>query len=240
MIAARRVAGAEEMENMQDDTLIVEDVLLLMLDDKYGVPAGAGTLHHTLGGAVLVELALHGRIQPDTSGGWLKGTQVVAAGNGPLPDPLLQSAYDTIAARPRHVQAMLVTIGAGLWNPVIERLVQRGLIRREHRRFLGLIPTTRLPAVDTGHESALREQVRAVLEDGASPGPRLAAVIALISASGTLPSLDPVPKWSSAVVTRAKELEQGHWGAAAVNTAVIQAAAALSAASAAAVITTLT
>jgi hypothetical protein len=227
------------MENVQDDTLIVEDVLLLMLDDKYGIPAGAGTLHHTLGGAVLVELALHGRIQPDDSGGWLKGTQVVAAGNGPLPDPLLQSAYDAIAARPRHVQAMLVTIGSGLWNPVIERLLERGLIRRERKRFLGLFSTTRLPAVDTGHESALRKRMSAVLEDGGSPDPRLAAVIALISASGALPSLDPVPKWSGAVFTRAKEFEQGNWGAAAVNSAVIQAAAALSAASAAAVVTTL-
>jgi Golgi phosphoprotein 3 GPP34 len=230
----------KEMKNVQDDTLIVEDVLLLMLDNTYGVPAGAGTLHQTLGGAVLVELALLGRIQPDTSGGWLTGTQVVAAGDGPLPDPLLQSAYDTIAARPRHIQSMLITIGSGLWDPLIGRLVQRGLIRREQRRFLGLIPTTRLPAVDNGHESALRKRMSAVLEDGASPDPRLAAVIALISASGTLPSLDPVPKWSGVVVTRAKEFEQGNWGAKAVSSAVIQAAAALSAASAATVVTTLT
>jgi regulatory helix-turn-helix AraC family protein len=33
-----------------------------MLDDKYGIPAGAGTLHYTLLGAVLIELALHGRV----------------------------------------------------------------------------------------------------------------------------------------------------------------------------------
>ena len=225
---------------MQADTLIVEDVLLLMLDDEYGVPAGAGTLHQTLGGAVLVELALLDRVRPDRSGGWLKGTQVVVAGDGPLPDPLLHSAYDAIAAHSRHVQAMLISIGAGLYDPLIERLLQRGLIRREHRRFLGLIPTTRLPAVDTGHESALRKRMSAVLEDGAEPDARLAAIIALISASGTLPSLDPVPRWSGPVVTRAKELEQGHWGAAAVSSAVLQAAAALAAASAAAVVTTVT
>ena len=224
---------------MQDDTLIVEDVLLLMLDDEYGIPAGAGTLHHTLGGAVLVELALLGRVQAEGGQAWFKGTKVVAAGDGALPDPLLQSAYDSIAARPRQVQTLLVTIGSELWKPVTERLVQRGLLRREHKRFLGLFPTTSLPAADIGYESSLRERMSAVLEHGEEPDARLAAIIALISASGTLPSLDPVPKWSGAVATRAKELEQGNWGAAAVSSAVIQVAASFSAASAATVVTTL-
>jgi hypothetical protein len=103
----------------------------------------------------------------------------------------------------------------------------------------GLFPTTSLPATDTGHEAELRERMRAVLEHGEEPDARLAAIIALISASGTLPSLDPVPKWSGTVATRAKELEQGNWGAAAVNSAVTQIAASFSAASAAAVVTTL-
>ncbi|MFC9504424.1 GPP34 family phosphoprotein [Streptomyces sp. NPDC057002] len=224
---------------MQDNTLIVEDVLLLMLDDEYGIPAGAGTLHHTLGGAVLVELALLGRIEPEDSRAWFTGTKVLATGSGSLPDPLLRSAYDTIAARPRQVQSLLVTIGSGLWKPLTDRLVKRGLLRRERKRLLGLFPTTSLPAADTGHEAELRERMRAVLEHGEEPDARLAAIIALISAGGTLPSLDPVPKWSSAVATRAKEIEQGNWGAAAVNSAVIQTAASFSTASAAAVVTTL-
>ena len=224
---------------MQEDTLIVEDVLLLMLDDEYGVPAGAGTLHYTLGGAVLVELALHGRIRSDDSRAGLNGSLVVSAGDGPLPDPLLQSTYDAIAARPRQIQTLLLTVGAELWEPVTERLVDRGLISRERKRFLGLFPTTTLPAADTRYESALREKMRAVLEDGAIPDARLAAVIALISASGTLPTMHPVPRWSGAVATRAKQFEQGNWGAQAVNSAVIRVAAAFSAASAAAVVTTL-
>ncbi|MFJ8716450.1 GPP34 family phosphoprotein [Streptomyces violaceus] len=102
-----------------------------------------------------------------------------------------------------------------------------------------MFPTTSLPATDTGHEAELRERMRAVLEHGEEPDARLAAIIALISASGTLPSLDPVPKWSGTVATRAKELEQGNWGASAVNSAVTQIAASFSAASAAAVVTTL-
>lgn len=86
---------------------------------------------------MLVELALLDGFRPNTSGGWLKGTRVVATVNGRLPAPLLQSAYDAIATRPRHVQALLITIEAGPRKPLIERLLQHGLIGREQRRFLG-------------------------------------------------------------------------------------------------------
>jgi len=219
--------------------LIVEDLMLLMLDDRTGTPAGAGTLHYALGGAVLVELALLGRIDTDGTGG-LSGPKVLAVGEGPLPDPLLQSAHDKIAEKPRRVQSLLLHLGGGLHKPLMERLIEQGHLRREKKKVLGLFTTTRSPANDTGHESALRERVAAVLEDGASPDARTAAVIALLSSSGTLPSLHPVPKWSTKVYQRAKELEKGSWGAEAVNTAVTRTAAAIAAASTAVVITTVT
>ncbi|SNY24210.1 Golgi phosphoprotein 3 (GPP34) [Paractinoplanes atraurantiacus] len=65
--------------------------MLLLLDDETGTPAAAGTLPYALGGAVLVELALMGRVETD-------GKKVHAAGEGPLGDPLLQDAYDKVAA----------------------------------------------------------------------------------------------------------------------------------------------
>lgn len=125
---------------------------------------------------------------------------------------------------------MLITTGFELSDQVTERLVQRGLLRRERKKFLGLFRTTSLPATHTGHESALREQVRAVLEDGVLPDARLAVVVAVISASGTLVMLHPVPRWSGEVATRAKELEQGNWVAAALSLAVTQTAATTAAA----------
>lgn len=223
---------------MQADTLIIEDVLLLMLDDKTGASSGAGTQHLTLAGAVLVELALLGRIQPEGKGAWNRGTKVVAAGDGSLPDQLLQTTYDAIAARPQDIYTLLATMGYQLTDPVIERLVQRGLLRRERKRFLGLFPTTSLPATNTGHESALRKQISTVLEDGARPDARLAAVIAMISASGTLVLLHPLPKWSDKVATRAKVFEQDNWVAAALSIAVAGTNASLAAASAAAIAAT--
>ena len=219
---------------MQSEMLIVEDLMLLMLDDETGAIAGAGTLHYTLGGAMLVELSLRGRIEADESRTGLNGPKVVVVGDGPLSDPLLQSTYEKVAERPRGVQTLLLDIGGRLRKPVIDRLVERGLIiRRESKRVPDVFRTTTLPAENTGHEAELRQKVRAVLEDGESPDARTAAVIALLSSSGTLPSLHAAPKWSTEVYGRAKELENGSWGAVAVNTAVTRTAAAIAAASAA-------
>jgi hypothetical protein len=75
-----------------------------------------------------------------------------------------------------------------------------------------------------------------VLVDGVEPDARTAAVIALLSASGTLPSLHRLIPWSGAVHKRAKRLEQASWGAEAVNTAVLRTLAAVSAGAAGAAV----
>src|SRR5690606_10547624 len=163
--------------------------------------------------------------------GVMNGPRVTPSGEGPLPDPLLQSAHDTVAEKTRRVQPLLVAIGADLWRVVLDRLVDRGLLRREERRILGVFRSTRWPAADQEHEARLRARIRRILEDGETPDPRTAAIIGLLSASGAMPTLRPPLPWTSATVTRAKELELGHWGSEAVASAVSRTAAAVVAAS---------
>ncbi|MER7016105.1 GPP34 family phosphoprotein [Saccharopolyspora sp. NPDC000359] len=218
--------------------LLVEDLMMLLLDDETGDPAVPGALQHSLGGAVLVELALRGNVETDGSSA--DDPSVHAVEGDPPSDPLLRSAYDKITERPQHIQQLLLEIGGGLKEPVIDRLLERGLIRSEQRRFLGLFRTTRLPAEDTGHEAELRRTMRAVLEDGASPDSRTGALIALVSASGALRYLrPPLLPWSDEIQQRAKEFEQGNWGAEAVSTAVVRSAAAIAASTAAVTVTTI-
>ncbi len=219
--------------------LLVEDLLLLLMDDETGTPASAGTLPYALGGAVLVDLALLGRVDTTGSGG-LSGEKVVAVDGEPPADPLLQQAWEKVAEKPRGVQTLLLQIGGNLWNEVVDRLVERGLVRRESRKVLGLFNMTRLPAGDGQREQEIRDRIRAVLVDGAEPDTRTAALIALLSASGALPSLRPQLAWSTPVIKRAKELEQGNWGASAVNTAVARTAAAIAASTATVAVTVIT
>lgn len=218
---------------MQDELLIAEDLLLLMMDDKSGTIAGEGTLYYTLGGAVLVELGLAGHVSIDPEERGLTGQKVRAVTGRRPQDPLLRSAHGTVAERVRGVQSLLAEIGTGLRETVLDRLVKRGTLRRESKKRLGFIPSTSLSIKDTRHKKALVEKVRAVLVDGTEPDARTAALVGLLSASGTLTSLHRSIPWSGEVYKRGKEFEQGSWGAEAVNTAVMRTMAAISAGTAA-------
>ncbi|MFD3481684.1 GPP34 family phosphoprotein [Streptomyces sp. NPDC058665] len=215
-------------ETVQSETLIVEDLTLLMFDDKSGTIAGEGTLYYTLGGAVLVELGLGGHITVDENDAGMNGLNVLPVVGDPLPDPVLRAAHEKIAERKRGVQTLLIEIGTGMRETVLDRLVERGMLRRESRKRLGVFRTTATVAGDTGHKKALMERVRAALIDGAEPDTRTTALIGLLSASGTLPTLNRSIPWSGTVYQRAKELEQVSWGAEAVNTAVMRTVAAVS------------
>ncbi|MFD3374199.1 MULTISPECIES: GPP34 family phosphoprotein [unclassified Streptomyces] len=223
---------------MQNETLIVEDLMLLLMDDKSGAIAGAGTLYYTLGGAVLVELALDGQVMVDENDQGLNGLKVHAVSGDPLSDPVLRTAHDKVTHRVRGVQTLLIEIGTGLRETVLDRLVERGMLRRESKKTLGVFRSTSTTAADTRHKQALMERVRAVLVYGEEPDARTAAVIGLLSASGSLPSLHRSIPWSGKVYERAKELEQASWGAEAVNTAVMRTVAAVSVGTAVAVTVT--
>ncbi|MFJ2770725.1 GPP34 family phosphoprotein [Streptomyces sp. NPDC087300] len=226
-----------EKDPMPGHMLVVEDLMLLMFDDKSGVIAGEGTLYYALGGAVLVELGLGGHVTVDERDKGLNGLKVHAVAGDPLPDPVLRSAQEKVAEKVRGVQTLLVSIGADLRGTVLDRLVERGMLHRESKKRLGMFRTASITAADTRHKEALVAGVRAVLVDGEEPDARTAALIGLLSASGTLPTLHAVVPWSGEVYTRAKELERSSWGAEAVNVAVQRTAAANSAAGTAAVTT---
>jgi hypothetical protein len=211
------------------ELLIVEDLLLLLLDDTSGAIAGEGTLYYTLGGAVLVELALRGEVAPDESRTLFNGIRIGAVKREPPSDPLLREAYEKVATKPRGVQELIIEIGSPLRGVVLDRLIERGFIVEEKKKVLGIFPTTRMPAQRPEYEAELLERVRSVLVDGAEPDTRTAALVALLSASGTLPQLHPGIPWSGAVYTRGKELERGDWGAKAVATAIASTAAAIAA-----------
>ncbi|MDT0270808.1 GPP34 family phosphoprotein [Streptomyces sp. DSM 44915] len=201
--------------------LIVEDLLLLLFNPESGSIAGEGTLYYPLAGAVLADLARVERIEIEDRGG-PRGRLVRAVGTPPT-DPLLRPAWDRAARKPCAVPTLLAGIGPRLRAPVLDRLVDRGHLRRERRARLGLFTTTTLRAGDTPRRAAVLGEVRAALVDDPPPEPRTAALAALLSASGTLPTFHPDIPWTSPVITRAKAIERGDWGATAAATAVTSA-----------------
>ncbi|MDG9674060.1 GPP34 family phosphoprotein [Micromonospora sp. DH14] len=197
-----------------DTPTLVEDLLLLLFQPASGTIAGENTLFYVLGGAVLADLALGEHVTTTDRG------RVSGVPGHPPSDSLLRPAYDYLAEKPRGVQTALAAIGPVLREPVLRRLVARGDIDQEPRKVLGLFRTTALRDGRTERRARLLAEVRQVLVDGAQPQARVAALTALLSASGTLPQFHREIPWTAPVINRAKELEQGDWGADAAAAAV--------------------
>ncbi|MBK1787356.1 GOLPH3/VPS74 family protein [Prauserella cavernicola] len=202
-------------EEQAGDPSLAEDLLLLLFQPASGTIAGENTLFYPLAGAVLSDLGLAGRLTADGT-----NEKAEAVGEAPPADELLRSAWTYAAEKPRSVQTVLAAIGPRLRAPLLDRLIARGDIRQVKKKAFGLFNTTALVEGTTGRRAALLESVRAVLVDGGEPTARVGALVALLSASGTLPQFDPHIPWSTPVITRAKQLEQGDWGAGAAAEAV--------------------
>lgn len=200
-------------------SLIAEDLLLLLFQPKHGTIAGENTLFYALAGGVLTDLAFEDRVTTE-SAAKPQGAKVVAKTDRPPTDAILLDAWDYIAQKPRNVQTVLAAIGPPLRKVLIDRLVARGELVESEYKALGLFTTTALAEGTTGRRAALLDGVRDTLLGSGDAEPRSAALAALISASGTLPQFDPEIPWDTPVITRARELEQGNWGAGAAAAAV--------------------
>ncbi|HIX00502.1 MAG TPA: GPP34 family phosphoprotein [Candidatus Nesterenkonia stercoripullorum] len=204
--------------NPIDRPALAEDLLLLLFQPASGVIAGESTLYYPLAGAVMADLALEERVTTSTT---TMGSITVQAVEGREPlDDILHSAWKYVLDKPRRVPGVLSSIGPKLREPLLARLIARGDLRIEKRKRLGMFTSEVHVQGGTGRRAALLDSVRAVLVDQKEPSARTAALAALLWGSGALPHFDPQIPWSSAVIARAQELEQGNWGAGAAAQAV--------------------
>lgn len=211
-------------------TLIAEDLLLLLLDDEKGTLAASDKVQPLLGGALLLELALDGRVEvSEKSSRW--STAKVAAIGTPPGEPVLDAAWARVAEKPRTAQDLVTRLGKGTKDALLDRLAARGLVERHDGRLLGLFPHTTWPARDARHEESVRALLQGALVQGLTPDPRTSALIALLSAidhAHKVVDLGDVP--AREAKRRAKEVSEGAWAATAVKDAVVAAQAAVTAA----------
>ncbi|QBR93917.1 GOLPH3/VPS74 family protein [Nocardioides euryhalodurans] len=213
------------------ETLIAEDLALLLLDDDKGTMAASSVARPLFGGALLVELALSGAVEVAEKTGVWSSAKVRATGTAAPSDPLLAAALATVAKQPRSAQDLTNRIGKGVREQLLERLVDRGLLERREGRFLGLFPHTTWPAADAAHERAVRQRLQDVLVTGVDPDPRTAGLVALLAAVDQAHKVvDPDRLKARQVKRRAKDVAEGAWAADAVRDAVQAAQAAVTAA----------
>jgi hypothetical protein len=201
--------------------LVAEDLALLLHDDD----SGKGVVdRHTVGlalaGAVLVELAMRGRVRIAADGEDVKEGRLVIEGDGPIGDDLLDDGLEVVRGQEgKKPKATLEKLRKDLRERVLDRLVAAGELRREEKTTLGVVRTTRFPSGDGRREDEIRRELDSALLRGADPDERTAALIALLVSVDALkkavPSDDP-----KALGKRGKELAEGPWAAEAVRQAV--------------------
>ncbi|WP_203719436.1 GOLPH3/VPS74 family protein [Asanoa siamensis] len=166
---------------------LAEDLLLLGYEDDGTPTPDSGTLDYGLAGAVLVELALEGRIR-------------LAAGRVHVDEPaftgdrVLDHGLDRITGYGRDATPgeLLDGIRGGLRDRVLEGLVARKVLRRETHRIL-LVPHPRFPSA-TGGQPPVETETRARLTafvNGGPADPRTHALATLAVAAGLTASAFP-------------------------------------------------
>lgn len=201
--------------------MLATDLLLLALDDERGtvLPQASIGLDYGLAGAIVMELALRGRLRVDDE-------RVSATGTA-TDDPLLDDALRAIAATPgktlSHWVRHLPHEMDGLRQRLLDRLVAQGTLSMREQRVLLLFHRTVYPERDTRVEHDIRARVDGALLHGESPDAPTTCLIHLAAACRVTDAIYPRNQHKS-IEARIAELDDaGVAGANAVANLVARA-----------------
>jgi len=199
-----------------------EEVMLLSLDDDSGAAKERGNVGWAAGGGVLVELTLCGRI--DIGDDWFSVHTADPTGV-PYLDEQLARIVDH--GRPWKVADCLRAVAKDAADGATQALVDRGLLREEKKRVLGLFPTRRYPEVDGAGEAEVRRRLDRVILEGTDPDERTASLVALLHGARLRELAFPQREGRKQVEARMAEISDGQWVQPAVRRAIDQAQAAM-------------
>ncbi|MCB2205900.1 GPP34 family phosphoprotein [bacterium] len=161
---------------------LAEQLLLLATDDEKGsvVMAGSTSVPYGLAGALLLELHMQKRLQ------WREKT-VALIDTTPTGDPLADEAmeliHDSIKERDgKYWVSRLQRKIPKFRARVFDNLVQKGILKREEKKFLWVIPYKRYPEEDPQPERRVREMLHDLIEGRIAPTERLLALLSLVRA----------------------------------------------------------
>lgn len=204
-------------------TSLPEEFLLIAYDDD-GTPLTDGThLDNGLGGAILLELALAGRVD-------IADKKVIVLDRRPSGDPLVDGAAERIAddTKPRKPGHWVSKFAKDTRPLVLDKLVADGVLTMRTDKVLGLFPRKKFPSaygVEPPVETEARQRMQSAVAGSGPVDARTAALCALVAATDldrtVFADLD-----RRRVQARLKEIGDGAWAARAVKKTIeeIQAA----------------
>lgn len=169
-----------------------DELVLLLIDDKRGdlIPIPEWSLACALAGALLMELALEGRIDTDPD-------HLSLLDAAPLGDDLLDSVLTEIAQaeavqHARFWVSHFAGRGEDIRAQTLSRLASHGILEAEEGGFFAFLPsvarTRRYPMDDAAREDVQLRVMRALFSDDI-PDPRDVVIIGLADACGAFERL---------------------------------------------------
>jgi golgi phosphoprotein 3 len=171
---------APETPNLSHELTLAEEVALLALDDKTGklliLPVNA--LGYGLAGAIILDLSLAGRIDTDLH-------QLTVINPAPTGDDLLDFWLRHFQAErePKSVMFWLRKLALRqeeILQAALDRLSQRGILRREEQRLLWVFSARRYPTIDGMQRIEVRTRLSQLILANDLPTPRDAILLSLI------------------------------------------------------------
>jgi len=154
------------------------ELLLLALDDEKGVIIDRAPVKYGFIGAILMDLALMNKIDTD-----LENLMVVDA--SPTGDDILDEILTKIAQSStiKTVAYWIITLSQysrNIEERLLDRLIQKGILRKEEHKILWVFARRRYPIQDDKEEKEVKTRIREVVLSDMIPDPRDVVLISLI------------------------------------------------------------
>ncbi len=166
---------------MSSDLTLVEEVLLILLDDEKGTlpPVPQLTLHYVLAGAILMELAIHDRIDSDLEKVYI----LDGSGTGdPILDRFLNEVNQEESQDNKYWLNRIADEGAEIVESAFQRLVEKGILSETEKRFLWVMKTRSFPTVDDTAGRDAKRQIMNILYSDEIPEQRDVVIFCLLDA----------------------------------------------------------
>lgn len=161
---------------------LLEEYLLIALDDSKGQFVIDSThLHYGLAGAVLLELAIREKVT-------IQGDYVRVNDSATVTEVALNKAIQYLKEEAKSMKVKDVINAfakkaSEFKQDVLQRLINKGILKKEEAKILWIIPNNKYPTSDLTPENKVRERLNGVMLHGAKSEPRDIMLLSLIDVS---------------------------------------------------------
>jgi len=183
-------------------------ILLALHDEKGTLETSTGYLHLGLAACLLLELA-------ECDAVTLEGRTLIPATQPSLADELCRKLWEEIRTENQYhtVQRWLTRMtqrGKGYRDAIIDRLIEKQVLKREETRLLWVFSRTVYPMIDGGPEHHIRQQIREVLLFGGSPSPQVHSLALLLESCQLMREVFPIAGERRVALAAIKHLKENN------------------------------